>query len=73
MRTVKNVLLTKADMEALSKTISILNAIDTTKSFTGDDIQTMLFNIEDTGSHVIGNACIQMDRLKEKDLNKTIF
>lgn len=68
MRTVKNVLLTKADMEALSKTISILNAIDTTKSFTGDDIQTMVFNIEDTGEHVIGssNTCVRMDKLKEK-------
>lgn len=66
MRTVKNVLLTKADMEALSKTISILNAIDTMKSFTGDDIQTMVFNIEDTGSYVIDNTCVQMDKLKEK-------
>lgn len=66
MRTVKNVLLTKADMDALSKTISILNAIDTTKSFTGDDIQTMVFNIEDTGSYVVDNTCIQMDKLKER-------
>lgn len=66
MRKVNTVFLTKADMEVLSKTISILNAIDTTKSFTGDDIQTMVFNIEDTGSYVIGNTCIQMDKLKEK-------
>lgn len=65
MRKVNTVFLTKADMEALSKTISILNAIDTTKSFTGDDIQTMVFSIEDTGSYVIGNTCIQMDKLKE--------
>lgn len=65
MRTVKNVFLTKADMDALSKTISILNAIDTTKSFTGDGIQTMVFSIEDTGSYVIDNTCVQMDKLKE--------
>ena len=66
MRKVNTVFLTKADMEALSKTITILNAIDTRKSFTGDNIQTMVFSIEDTGSYVIDNTCVQMDKLKEK-------